>query len=204
MKKNIKAKVRNYIINKLVNMVSEIKTKYENKELEKFKLIFKSIGNNISIEYPYLISGSSNISIGDNFRALSNCRIQVIFDKLINENPQIVIGNNVSFESNCHIGAINKIIIEDGVMIASNVYISDHSHGDTSKADLDVAPDKRRLFSKGPIIIHKNVFIGDSVCILPGVIIGENAIIGANSVVTKNVPANSVVAGVPAIILKQL
>jgi len=60
------------------------------------------------------------------------------------------------------------------------------------------------LSSKGPIIIKKNVWIGDSVCILSGVIVGENAIIGANSVVTKDIPANSVVAGVPARVIRQL
>lgn len=62
----------------------------------------------------------------------------------------------------------------------------------------------RPLFSKGPVIIGKNVWIGDKATILPGVTIGDGSIIGANSVVTKDVPAYSVVAGNPAKIIKTI
>jgi len=188
----------------MVNMVSEIKNKYEKNELETLKMNLNSVGVNFSILFPYMISGESYISIGDNFRALQNCRFQVIQEVNINQSPELSIGNNVSFESNCHIGVVNKIVIEDGVMIASNVFISDHFHGTISKDDFCDIPDKRELSSKGIVLIHKNVWIGDSVCILSGVTIGENAIIGANAVVTKDVPANAVVAGVPAVVIKQL
>jgi acetyltransferase-like isoleucine patch superfamily enzyme len=58
------------------------------------------------------------------------------------------------------------------------------------------------LCSKGPVIVRNNVWIGEGVVILPGVTIGEISIIGANSVVSKDVPANAVVAGVPAVLTK--
>ena len=60
------------------------------------------------------------------------------------------------------------------------------------------------MYSKGPVIIQDNVWIGEKATILPGVTIGEGAIIGANSVVTKDVPAKSLVVGCPAKIVKTL
>jgi acetyltransferase-like isoleucine patch superfamily enzyme len=55
-----------------------------------------------------------------------------------------------------------------------------------------------------PIIIGNNVWIGSNSTILPGVVIGDNSIIGAGSVVTKNVPSNVIVAGVPAKVIKKI
>ena len=53
-------------------------------------------------------------------------------------------------------------------------------------------------YTKGEIIIGNNVWLGDNVCVLPGVTIGDNVIVGANSVVTKDIETNTVAAGVPA------
>jgi len=103
-----------------------------------------------------------------------------------------------------HIGCTNKIVIGDNVLIASRVYITDHSHGEVTIDALNIPPNFRPIISKGPVIIEDNVWIGEGVCILSGVTIGKNAIIGANSVVTKNVSPNSVVGGVPARVIKQL
>ena len=58
--------------------------------------------------------------------------------------------------------------------------------------------------SKGPVIIEDNVWIGEGVVILPNVRIGKSAIIGANSVVNADVPANAVIGGIPAKIIRQL
>lgn len=62
----------------------------------------------------------------------------------------------------------------------------------------------RPLYSRGPVIIGDNVWIGDKATILPGVTVGEGAVIAANAVITKDVPAFSMVAGNPAIIIKQI
>lgn len=205
MIKKIKWYLRKFLVRELAKLIGDVINKYERSEWRKTSKEFRSLGNSVSIKYPYFISGANLISIGDDFSAAYNLRLEAI-SSYMGEiyTPTICIGNNVSIESNCHIGAINKIIIEDGVMIASNVYISDHFHGHIIKEELSLPPAERLLSSKGSVIIKKNVWIGDSVCVLPNVTIGENTIIGANSVVTKSVPPNSVVAGVPATIIRML
>ena len=201
-----KKTLKRIVFNKFILKMSKIidKLNFEN-DWNKVRIQFKSLGDNISIPAPYLITNPQYISIGENFIVRDNFRIEAL-DSFNNKklSPEISIGNNVQIESFCHIGCVNKIIIEDGVLIASYVYICDHSHGYVNKEDIESAPIKRELFSKGPVIICKNVWIGEGVKILPNVIIGENSIIGANSVVTHDVPENSVAAGIPARIIKIL
>ena len=82
------------------------------------------------------------------------------------------------------------------------VLITDNAHGANLVEELDVIPLQRKTCSKGTVIIGNKVWIGDKATILPNTKIGNCAIIGANSVVTKDVPAYSVVGGNPAKILK--
>ena len=84
------------------------------------------------------------------------------------------------------------------------VLISDNSHGEICAEEQSVPPLDRQLVSKGEVVIGNNVWIGDKVAILAGVRIGDGAIIGANSVVTKDVPANCVVGGIPAKEIKNI
>ena len=90
------------------------------------------------------------------------------------------------------------------MLMASRIYISDHSHGEINSEALMLPRLQRPLVSKGPVIIEDNVWIGEGVCIMPGVTVGRNSIIGANAVVTKSFPANCVIAGIPATIIKNL
>lgn len=178
------------------------------KELEKWKHLmsnFKSRGEKCYVAQPYTIINPKYISLGNNFISWHNLRLEAI-DNYNGQNfdPQIIIGENVIINSDCHIGCINKVTIGNNVLIAGKVYISDHSHGEISLKALDLVPADRELVSKGEVIIEDNVWIGEGVCIMPGVQIGKNAIIGANAVVTKSVSCNTVVAGIPAMVIKVL
>lgn len=166
---------------------------------------FKSIGENPSIVPPFYLNGGRYITIGRNFGCDQRLRLDA-FDGFLGERftPQITIGDNVSIQKDCHIGAINRIVIGDNVLIASKVYISDHSHGEINTQALTLSPAMRPLFSKGEVIIEDNVWIGEGVAVMPNVIIGKNSIIGANSVVTKSIAPNSVVAGNPARLIRTL
>lgn len=164
---------------------------------------FKYFGKSIFIYPVTTILGEKYISIGDN-STFGARTVLTTWDKYYNDTftPQIVIGNNVNIGEDCHITAINRIKIGDDVLMGKKITISDNSHGISSIESMTIAPIKRKLFSKGPVIIESKAWIGDKATILAGVRIGESAIVGANTVVTKDVPAYSVVVGNPAKIIK--
>lgn len=166
---------------------------------------FKRCGKKFNTSTPYEIFGFKDIEIGDNVSFPKYTRIHV-FDWFHNQvfTPQLIIGNNVIFNENIHIACVNKIVIESGVLIGSNVLITDHSHGNADSESCQILPKDRDLVSKGQIHIGENTWIGDSCSILPGVTIGKNCIIGCNSVVTKSFPNNCLIAGNPAKIIKTI
>ena len=117
--------------------------------------------------------------------------------------PEIIIGNNCLIRDNAHITATNSILIGDNLLTGTNVLITDNLHGATCKEQVGIPPLQRPLYSKGPVNIGNNVWLGNNVCIMPGVTIGDGVVIGANSIVTHDVPAYSVAAGIPARVIKQ-
>ena len=119
-----------------------------------------------------------------------------------NFHPEILIGKGCCFGEYNHITSTNKIVIGDNLLTGRWVTITDNSHGETEYDTLQQPPLMRMVTSKGPVIIGSNVWIGDKATILPNVTIGDGAVIAANSVVTKDVPAYSVVAGNPAGVIK--
>jgi len=106
------------------------------------------------------------------------------------------IGKNVFINSGCNFQDQGGICIGDGVLIGHCVVLATLNHG--------LAPNKRQDIYPAQIVIGKHVWIGSKATVLPGVTIGDNAVIAAGAVVTKNVPENAVVAGVPAKIIKYI
>lgn len=164
------------------------------------KIFFK---NARLIRLPFDIRNRKNIKIGDNFTAGFGCRIEA-FPSNNNVEYCITIGENVQINDYVHIGAVGSITIGNNVLMASKIYISDHNHGSYDEISSDhpmSVPLNRKAICK-PVVIEDNVWIGESVCILPGVTIGSGSVIGALSVVTKSIPPYCIAAGSPAKIIK--
>lgn len=158
-------------------------------------VVFGRISNLMGAEY---ITVGENSGFGDGLTltAWSEFRNQRF-------NPSITIGKNCWIGLYNHISSTNRIEIGDGFLSGKWVTIVDNDHGYTDYDSLQVPPAKRSIVSKGPVIIGKNVWVGDKATILAGVTIGDGAVIAANTVVTKDVPAYSVCAGNPGKIIKQ-
>lgn len=108
----------------------------------------------------------------------------------------ITVGKNVFINSGCCFQDQGGIEIGDNVLIGQQVVIATLDH--------DLIPAKRANMLPSPVKIGNGVWVGAHATILSGVTVGDGAVIAAGAVVTKDVPANAVVGGVPAKIIKQI
>jgi acetyltransferase-like isoleucine patch superfamily enzyme len=156
------------------------------------------------IRLPFDIRNKKFIKIGANFTTGFGCRIEA-FPISDDNKTCIYIGDNVQINDYVHIGSIGFISIGNNVLMASKIYITDHNHGSYNDIISDhpmSIPEKRLAICK-PVIIEDNVWLGESVCVLPGVTIGQGSVIGALSVVSKSIPPYSIAVGSPAKVVKQ-
>lgn len=155
------------------------------------------------IRYPSDFRGKQFMQIGNGFTTGYWCRIEAYSKTGLHT---LFIGDNVQLNDNVHITASNKVTIGNGVLMASKIYISDTVHGsyvgDENDSSPDIPPNLRPLSFK-EVVIEDNVWIGEFVSILPGVIIGKGSIIGANSVVSRDIPEFTIAVGSPAIPIKK-
>jgi len=153
------------------------------------------------IRRPIYMRGKASFSGGVGLTLGRGCR----FD-LNGEKPTLFVGDNCQFGDYTHIVAHERVEIGNNCLLASKIFISDTSHGTYDNSENaespSIPPNDRKLVVK-PVKIGNNVWVGENVVILSGVEIGDGCIIGANSVVTRNVEKNSIVAGVPARLLKR-
>lgn len=108
----------------------------------------------------------------------------------------IHIGKGVFINAGCTIQDQGGVWIGDGALIGH--------HATVVTLNRDFAPGKRHDLHPSPVRIGKNVWLGANVTVLPGVTIGDGAIVAAGAAVTKDVPENTVVGGIPARVIKSI
>ena len=168
---------------------------------------------NLVIQSPKTICNSRLMFLGDNIWLGPNCLLIAItrypgvsmkhpeqHQFVQHFTPRISIGSRVTATASLQIAALGEVTVEDDVMFASNINITDGLHGYENAHE----PYKyQKMFRIAPIRIKRGCWIGQNVVILPGVTIGELSIVGANSVVTKSIPDRCIAAGSPARVLKR-
>jgi acetyltransferase-like isoleucine patch superfamily enzyme len=178
-----------YLIRLLINLI-------------RTKILFK---NARIIRFPLDLRGRKYILVNEGFTTGKNCRLEA-YPQTDEKQHILSFGKNVQINDYVHITAMTLVSIGDNVLIASKVYISDCAHGSYSGNENDSSPltvPKDRPYKTQKVVIENNVWLGEFVSVLPGVTIGSGTIVGANSVVTKNLPANVIAVGIPAVPIKK-
>lgn len=159
------------------------------------------IGFGSFIALPRKIRGRKRISIGKRSFVGSHAWIEA-FDSYGGNSfdPQIKIGSGVNIGRYCCITAVDSITIEDECLLSEHIYISDHGHGFSPTQG---PPAGQPLYSKGKVRIGAFSFVGYRATILSGVDLGSHCVVGAHAVVTRGFPAYSMIAGVPAVLIKR-
>jgi acetyltransferase-like isoleucine patch superfamily enzyme len=111
---------------------------------------------------------------------------------------RVEIGDKTVMGQECTISAYQRVRIGQQCVIADRAMFIDFDHGVVEVE----RPIRQQGIYKRDVVVGSNVWIGYGACVLRGVSVGDNSIVGTNSVVTKDVPANAVVAGIPARIIR--
>lgn len=152
------------------------------------KLLIEMNNSSDPVEIRNLLSQITNTEIDES--------VTVFTPLYINYGKHTKIGKNVFINFDCVFLDLGGITIEDNALIAPKVSLLTEGHPTTIK-------NRHSLIPK-PILIKKNAWIGANATILQGVTIGENAIVASGSVVSKDVPDNTIVGGIPAKFLKTI
>jgi acetyltransferase-like isoleucine patch superfamily enzyme len=159
---------------------------------------FAHFGRRTMLMCPVRLAGTGRISIGDDVFIGPGSWLQSlpVEDKKC---IAISIGKGTSIAGACVISAVRRVVLEEEVLLARNVYISDHMHKFTESNVPILAQGVDKISA---VLIKRGAWLGQNVVVCPGVTVGEGSVVGANSVVTQDVPDFSVAVGAPARVVK--
>ncbi len=161
---------------------------------------FREIGAGARVSPPFRYYGLNQISLGEHVMIHRDCWIQVLGEQGDDKSSRIVIKAYAGIGMGSTISAAQQVVIEEYVLLARNVYISDHAH---AYENLDVPIKHQGIDHIAPVSIGRHTWLGQNVVVLPGVTIGQHCVIGANAVVNSSIPDFSVAVGAPARVVKQ-
>lgn len=150
-----------------------------------------------SIARHCIITGGSNIYVGSHSQIADYSWLMAV--PLTNYKVKLSVGNSCNIGMFAHIIATRSISIEDGVLMAQGVYISDNLHG---YEDINTYPLQQPLVQKNDVVIGEGTWLGERVSVI-GAKIGKHCVIGTGALVLNDIPAYCVAVGMPAYIIKR-
>ncbi len=166
-----------------LNVLDKLSTKVQ-------RLNMLEVGSNVTIQCKTIIRNPKNITLGDNIHIGREVEISSELSA-----ASLCIGTNSQISTKCYIDYTGNLVIGEYCTLSEEVMIQTHSHGFNPKSN----PIPLSLE------IQDNVWIGARATILHNVnVIGKNSIVAASAIVTKDVPANVIVAGNPAKVIREL
>lgn len=162
-----------------------------------YSTLFHSFGRKSIIYSPMKLADIQSVKIGNNTFIAHYAWLMGNGNR---NDVTLSIGNNVQIGHFAHIIAKYSVTIEDSVLIADKVYISDCGH---NFEDITIPVLSQGIHHTGDVIIGEGSWIGENVCVL-GTKIGKHCVIGANSVVTHEIPDYSIAVGAPAKVIRHL
>jgi len=161
---------------------------------------FAGFGKRTVLMCPLRLSGENRIAIGDHVFIGPGSWLQTLPDG-DNKSVAVSIGRGTSIVGDCVISAVRSVHLEENVLLARNVYISDHMHKYT---DVEIPVMAQGVEKIQPVLVKRGAWLGQNVVVCPGVTIGAGAVVGANSVVARDIPDFSVAVGAPARVVKTI
>lgn len=149
---------------------------------------------------PFRFYNLGAMSLGKRVMVNRDCWFNALPQDTAAKSPLIVIHEHASIGQGSTISAASRVEIGAHVLMARNVYISDHGH---AFEDPEIAIINQGITRPLPVTIGERTWLGQNVCVLPGVTIGRHCVVGANSVVRSNLPDYSVAVGSPARVVKR-
>lgn len=159
---------------------------------------FAAFGKRSVLQLPLRLAGEARIAIGDDVFVGPGSWLQTIGDD--DQDVKLEIGDGTSIAGNCVLSAASSVSLGRKVLLARNVYISDHIH---AYADPERAVLEQGIERIEPVVIGDGAWLGQNVVVCPGVRIGRGAVVGANAVVLDDVPDHSLAVGIPAAIVRR-
>lgn len=162
-----------------------------------YRVLFNRIGHKSRIYPPLRLNSVNNISLGSNVTILKG--VWLLTHQEGAKLPKMRIKSGVVIGHFNHITCVDSVIIEENVITADRVYISDNFH---RYEDINKPIKLQPIASKGPVTIGSGSWLGENVSVISASV-GKHCVIGANSVVTKDIPDYSIAVGAPAKVVKR-
>lgn len=155
---------------------------------------FARFGDGSVIVPPARVNSPGCIEIGDGVVIHEHAWLSVV-PAVEGVTPRLVLGDRVRIGRFAHVACVGEVVVEDDVLTADGIFLGDTYHG---YEDPNVPVSQQPMAKPERVVIRRGAFLGIRSIVLQGVTIGENAYVAAGAVVTRDVPARTIVAGNPA------